>query len=145
MKKLQADLIAPCGFNCALCAANQKKEGEKGYCSGCYVADGKEKAHCSKCAFNRCPVLKDNGYRFCYECDKFPCRKLELHDEKYIKCANASVIENLKYIKQHGVDAFFEVETIRWKCRKCGELICMPKNRCLHCNRLVPKKKENYE
>jgi hypothetical protein len=36
-----------------------------------------------------------------------------------------SMIENLYYIKEHGMKDFLEKEKENWKCEKCGGLICV--------------------
>ena len=45
-----------------------------------------------------------------------------------------SMIENLNYIKEHGINKFLKSETKKWQCNDCGELICCHSNMCLNCH-----------
>lgn len=134
MKKMKAELISSCGFNCALCVYNQRNEKEKGYCAGCDAKGGIKKVRCTNCALKTCHPQQIANIRFCYECDEFPCQKLKRLDKKYIKRANTSMIANLKYIQQNGMEAFLESETNRWKCKNCGEIISIHNQLCMKCN-----------
>jgi len=51
-----------------------------------------------------------------------------------------SMIENLKFIKTKGINEFVRKENIRWKCVKCGELICVHRRLCLKCSPEYEKK-----
>jgi ribosomal protein S27AE len=45
-----------------------------------------------------------------------------------------SLIENLKYIKENGIDAFLETEKQKRTCPSCGAVICVHNKRCYTCN-----------
>lgn len=132
-KVMNSEAIAPCGFNCALCHAYQKKENERGYCSGCNATDDKRQKHCVNCVMKKCSELTENGYKYCFECRNFPCRKLKLFNEKYVKRNNVSMIERLMFIRDNGINAFLLFELESWKCENCGSLICMDKKCCMNC------------
>lgn len=117
--EMKAELIAPCGINCALCSAYQRKDTHKGYCSGCNAKDDKRKKRVSACKRKICPDRKSGETGFCFECDKFPCKSLKQLDEKYRQKCNVSMIEHLNDIQQKGMAAFLESERIRWTCREC--------------------------
>lgn len=56
-----------------------------------------------KCSRRDCKKRKD---KFCFECDSFPCQSIKTLDERYRKKYGMSEIENLEFIRDHGIDAF---------------------------------------
>jgi uncharacterized OB-fold protein len=44
-----------------------------------------------------------------------------------------SMIENLEYIQKNGIDNFLKKERERWKCSKCGGIICVHNKKCYTC------------
>jgi len=38
------------------------------------------------------------------------------------------MIENLVFIKEHGIESFLEKETEKWKCPECGDVMTFPLN-----------------
>jgi len=146
-KNLTSDLIAPCGMNCALCASNLalkndlKSKGIKiPYCIGC-------RARNKKCAFikKQCSKLLNGEVAYCYECDIFPCDRLKTLNDRYKERYKMSMIENLSFIKEHGMQNFLEEQAKRWKCPNCGELISCHNGVCLSCGlEKLRNKKEKY-
>ena len=126
-------LIAPCGMNCGICisyfgyAVNGRKR--KHPCSGCRVRD-------KQCAFlkKQCRMLSDKAVGFCFECVDFPCENLDKLDKRYREKYNMSMIENLEYINKNGIGKFLENEKIRWRCPKCGGVVCVHNKRCYSCD-----------
>ena len=53
-----------------------------------------------------------------------------------------SMIENLDYIKQHGLEQFLDREDEKWKCIECGKVICCHNGICFNCgiDKLINKK-----
>ncbi|MFC2022687.1 hypothetical protein ACFLTL_00780 [Chloroflexota bacterium] len=47
------------------------------------------------------------------------------------------MIENLENIKNNGLAAFVEGEKERWRCSKCGGVICVHRGYCYDCNEKV--------
>jgi len=142
---MKEELVAPCGMNCAVCSgylALKHDMNSKGigmpYCEGCRPRD-------KKCAFlkRRCELLLDNKVRFCYECNSFPCERLEGINKRYQTYFRTSLIENLESIKKNGISEFLKKEEKKWKCQKCGETICCHNGICFSCSldRLKNKKK----
>ena len=43
------------------------------------------------------------------------------------------MLENLENLKTIGVSAFYENEKKRWRCAKCGGVICVHKGYCFSC------------
>lgn len=120
--KIKTTLIAPCGMNCALCLGYQRKKNK---CPGC--RNRKLKCHRRDC--------KERTGKFCYECKKFPCASIKRLDERYEAKYNMSEIANLKYIQKYGLEKFIRKEEKKWQCKKCKALICVHKNKCLHCEK----------
>ena len=139
-------LIAPCGMNCGLCVNymsmkyDLKKEGfRKKYCSGC-------RPRGKGCTFmqKHCDLLGKGLVQFCYECEKFPCSRLKDLDKRYRTKYHMSMVENLKFIKEHGIGSFLEKEEEKWRCPTCGEAICCHNGLCLNCNLDKLKKNKKY-
>jgi len=123
-------------MNCTLCSSYLAKKNnikEKGikipYCIGCRPRN-------KKCAFlkRRCALLLDNKVRYCYECSKFPCDSLKALDRRYRERYRMSMIDNLNFIKEKGIDKFLLSEKKKWQCSKCGEFICCHNGLCFKCD-----------
>lgn len=143
--KNEIDLIAPCGMNCTLCSSyiafknDIKNKGVKmPYCSGCRPRN-------KKCAFlkKRCDLILNNEVRFCYECEKFPCQYLQHIDKRYRLNYRMSLIENLEFIREKGINKFLEKENKKWRCSYCDGYISCHNGLCFNCSleKLKHKKK----
>jgi hypothetical protein len=128
---MQANLIAPCGMNCALCSAYQR---DKKRCHGCNRPDEGMPVSCTKCIIRNCKTIAENDSKLCYECDSFPCRRLKALDKRYSTKYSMSMIDNLTRIKEGGMDSFIEEQRERWDCKECGNPICVHKGHCMDCN-----------
>jgi len=146
-KNFISDLIAPCGMNCALCANylalknDLKSKGIKiPYCTGCRQRN-------KKCAFikKQCSKLLNAEVAYCFECTSFPCDRLKTLNDRYKERYKMSMIENLSFIKEHGMQNFLEEQAKRWKCPNCGELISCHNGACFNCQiDKLKSKKEKY-
>ena len=131
---MKAELIAPCGMNCALCVGyfgyNLNGGKRKVACVGCRPRN-------KSCAFvkKRCKLLTKNEVEFCFECIDFPCDQLEKLDGKYREKYNMSMIENLFFIKKQGMEDFLKQQTEKYKCPECGETICVHNRKCYACSK----------
>ena len=146
MATARSALIAPCGMNCAVCAGylalknNVKSQGIKmPTCQGCRPR-GKQCAYLKK----QCPKLnRENA--FCFECADFPCNRLKTIDARYRNRYRTSLIENLTFIKEQGMDKFLEAQEKKWKCPNCGEMISCHNGLCFKCNvEALRVKKQKY-
>jgi len=134
---IMKDLIAPCGMNCSLCLGYQR---EKNKCPGCRKRDAYEFGCGRKCIIRSCQILKDNKMEFCFDkCEKYPCKRLKNLDKRYKTKYGMSMLENLEDIKNLGVIKFLEKQKKRWKCPKCGELLCVHRDFCLGCGEKYKK------
>ena len=105
---IDPDLIAPCGMNCGICRAYLR---ERTPCHGCAAADlnrPKTRVNC------RLRVCDRRTGRFCFSCADFPCDRLERLDRRYSTRYGMSEIENLKYIRDHGLEKFLDEERRKW-------------------------------
>ena len=128
MSEMLAELIAPCGMNCRLCVAFQR---EKRHCSGC--RPGAARWACRNCRIKNCSGMRESALGFCYNCKDYPCKRLTQMDTRYRTKYQMSEIENLEYIKEHGMEEFLQHEQERWTCKKCGSIICIHKAACPAC------------
>jgi len=126
------DLIAPCGMNCGLCIGYLRKNKP---CSGCYKKDDENKPkHCRSCSIINCESLAKTNSGFCYECQKYPCARLKSLDKRYRMKYGMSMIENLAFIENHGLEKFLQNEEKRWTCAVCGSGVSVHRDFCLICN-----------
>lgn len=73
------------------------------YCTGCRPRD-------KQCAFlkKRCDLLLNKKVKYCYECEDFPCTRLQHIDKRYRTFHRMSMIENLQYIKKKVLKNFWQ-------------------------------------
>jgi hypothetical protein len=146
-KTLNSDLVAPCGMNCSLCASylalknDVKNKGVKiSYCIGCRPRN-------KNCAFikKQCSKLSSGEVDFCFECSSFPCDTLKRLDSRYKARYRMSMIDNLVFIKEHGMQSFLAAQEKTWKCPNCGELISCHNGLCFNCElEVLRNRKEKY-
>ncbi len=139
------ELIAPCGMNCGICSGYLARKNEvrsKGikmsYCAGCRTRD-------KKCAFlkKKCELLLNHKVTYCYECMDFPCERLQHIDKRYRTFFRMSMIENLQCISKSGMKKFLNEQERKWKCPKCGGVICCHNGICFVCSLDELKTKKN--
>jgi hypothetical protein len=146
-RAIDSVLIAPCGMNCAICANYLARKNDikstgvrMPYCVGC-------RPRKKNCAFlkKRCSKLSSGEVAFCFECDSFPCDELKTIDRRYRGRYRMSMIENLKFIKENGMEKFLEDQEEKWKCQNCGELISCHNGLCFNCDlEKLKSKKQKY-
>lgn len=125
------DLIAPCGINCGVCFAYLR---EKNKCCGCRCGDIKKPKTRVNCKIKTCEFFAKSKKKYCFECDQFPCEKLKHLDKRYRTKYFMSMVENLKMIREIGIKKFLESEEIKWKCKKCGGIVCVHTGKCISCS-----------
>ncbi len=124
-------LIAPCGMNCGICMAYLRK---KKVCPGCRGPDDlKPSISCVKCIIKNCETIKNSQSGFCYDCETYPCKRLKALDKRYRTKYHMSMLENLENIKKLGLEKFIENEKARWRCPKCGGMVCVHRGYCFNC------------
>lgn len=124
------DLIAPCGLNCGVCIVHLR---EKNKCDGCMSANDIKTSRNIKCGIKFCNEHGKSVFSYCFECGKFPCSRLKSTEKRYVEKYQLSLIGNLYYIKQHGINEFIKNENEKWKCKNCGGVLSVHRNFCLNC------------
>lgn len=133
-----AGLIAPCGMNCGLCIGHLR---DKRPCGGCFKKSDENKPKvCRSCKIANCEFLAETSSGFCHDCKKYPCARLKNLDKRYRTKYGMSMIENLSFIKNNGLEEFLKTEEEKWKCRVCGSGLCVHRDFCLNCKTVFDKK-----
>ncbi|PLX03128.1 MAG: hypothetical protein C0595_08250 [Marinilabiliales bacterium] len=126
------ELIAPCGMNCGICIGHLR---DRKPCGGCFKKEDVNKPkHCRSCSIANCELLKKTESGLCFECEKYPCTRLKNLDKRYRLKYGMSMIGNLDFIKDAGIENFIQYEEERWKCKNCGSGLCVHRDFCLNCN-----------
>lgn len=122
--------IAPCGINCGTCLAYLR---DKNKCGGCNAAYDAKPKSCNQCIIKNCELLAKTSSGYCYDCEKYPCKRLKQLDKRYKTRYYPVIIDNLNAIKSEGMVAFLQKEEIKWRCPNCGGTICVHRSFCLVC------------
>jgi hypothetical protein len=125
-ERLKPELIAPCGINCMLCLGYLRTKKK---CPGCRNLPG-------KCKVRKCKELNNNGYIYCHECNKYPCRRLQQLDLRYRTNYNYSNITTLEKIRNDVIGSFLIDEEKNWVCSACGGIICTHRGYCSECGKV---------
>ena len=127
---LNQELIAPCGMNCGLCIAHLRQRNR---CAGCALDDPHKAKHCTACYIKNCAEMRGLERKYCYECAKFPCLRLRKLDLRYRTKYGMSMIANLEAIRALGMQGFVAEEKKRWRCARCGRVVCVHRAECIYC------------
>jgi len=92
---------APCGIYCKRCPGVEAFN-----CKGCREQKG-QILKFPECKTYECVMSK--GHRFCYECEEFPCEKLQPIVNFEIFTPHNSKIFNLLMIQKHGITKWNEM------------------------------------
>jgi hypothetical protein len=135
-----SDLIAPCGMNCGICRAYNAyihdvptKRGKVTHCKGCLP-------RAKNCYIKRgCPKLRRHEIESCSQCTTIPCPKLAHLDKRYRERYDMSMVENLKELKDRGMDEFLKSQAAKYLCPSCGGVVCVHDKKCYTCGYTKPK------
>jgi hypothetical protein len=125
-------LIAPCGMNCGTCIGYLRVKNK---CPGCRVNSADKAISVKRCIITKCDYLERTDSKFCYDCEKFPCRRLKQLDKRYRTKYRTSFIENLLMIKEKGIDNFLVFESGRRTCQNCGSVLTVHRENCMFCTK----------
>lgn len=123
-------LIAPCGMNCGTCIAFLR---EKNKCYGCRIDAEDNLKTRLLCKIKNCEQLAKTSSKFCYDCGKFPCKRIKHLDKRYRTRYKTSFIENLLMIKEKGMEYFLAFESVIRACPNCGSVLSVHRENCLKC------------
>jgi len=107
---------------------------QKNKCTGCRSEGRLKTPSMEKCVVIRCEELKKSKDGFCYDCIKYPCKRIRQLDKRYKSKYNMSMTENLKFIEENGIDAFLIQQKKKWTC-DCGGVIDVHRGRCSVCGK----------
>lgn len=123
-------MLAPCGVDCGICSAYLR---EKNHCEGCLAVNPDLNiGYCRTCSRKYCIEHKDEKY--CYSCEKFPCRSILSLDKRYTEKYGESPIDNGRFVEQFGMEAFIALEKERWICKACGSVLNVHRSTCDVCH-----------
>jgi hypothetical protein len=123
-------LIAPCAMNCNICRGHLYRRNP---CGGCAANDIGKPVACKGCTVTICEKRKASRSGFCYECENYPCRRIKDLDKRYRSKYNMSMIENLVFIRENGMEQFLDKEVKKWTCTRCGAVISCHIGFCMNC------------
>jgi len=145
-------MIGICGLYCGTCPnylASRENDVEelrkisesKGIpleevrCDGCL--SGRVFKPCIDCrhGFRRCAAEKK--VTWCFECPDFPCQRLEIFRGAHIVNGishHENVIENLRYMKEYGIERFVEEQEKKGQCPRCGKKLYWYLRECPNCH-----------
>ncbi len=130
MKKVTEHVAGICGLFCGTCPAYPET------CEGCL--SGKLAEHCAICAAGFRDCARGHQVTRCFECGEFPCSRLETFSKEHIVngiCHHTHVIDNLRYMKDHGIEAFLESQVKETTCPDCGQFIIWYETECRKCGK----------
>lgn len=128
--KFRESQIAPCGMNCGTCIAYLR---EKKKCPGCRVLSADKAVSVQRCIITKCINLEKTKSKFCYDCEKYPCKRIKQLDLRYRTRYGTSFVENLAMIKEKGIAAFLDFESGRRTCPECGSILSVHRSYCIEC------------
>ncbi len=73
-------------------------------------------------------------------CPSFPCKRLKSLEKRYREKYGVLIYNNMRMIKEEGINVFTNTEEKKWKCVECGKNLCMHKENCPNCGEINPFK-----
>ena len=151
MDRNKTDLAGICGIYCGTCpsylaplqgdrerlaqmARDQGRDVEEVVCRGC-LSD-RVAAKCRDCAAGFRSCAGERGVTWCFECQEFPCSRLErfipIHVVNNI-VHHQRILEHLEFMRDHGVEAWVDREDRAGRCPGCDEPVYWSALDCPHC------------
>ena len=140
MKHKEAkNLVGICGIYCGTCPqylASRENDTEmlaeiarehnipaaEAYCDGC-LSDHVI-SFCKECRHGFRTCAREKGVSRCFECADFPCPRLQRHKDQHIVNGishHQHIIESLRYMKEHDIEAWVEQQDREGRCPECGK------------------------
>jgi hypothetical protein len=150
-------LAGICGIYCGNCPAylapRQGDEGELAGlaqennmtsqevgCNGC-LSD-RLMPECRECRHGFRACAKEHDVTWCFECQEFPCQRLESFRGIHIRNGvshHRNVVKELQRMKDAGVDAWLERKTKQSACQDCGRTLYWFERVCRFCGQPVDR------
>jgi len=145
-------LVGICGIYCGTCPrylASRENDLEqlkeisqatgipidKIHCDGCL--SGNVFPTCRECIHGFRQCAKEKNVTWCFECDEFPCQRLYHFKEVHIVNGishHAYVIEDLRYMKEHGIEQCVKEQEKAGTCVTCGKRLYWFTKECPRCH-----------
>ena len=152
MRQDASKLVGICGLYCGTCPSylayqeNDVEEIERTSqrlgipieevrCDGCL--SGRVRPRCVDCkpGFRRCATEKK--VTWCFQCPDFPCQRLRDFTNVHIVNGishHAHVIDDLQYMKEHGIEQWLEKQDRAARCPQCGKKLYWFSRVCPGCH-----------
>lgn len=106
-------------------------------CVGCRNEGYKGEYCANLCKIVKCEIRKTLHDGVCDKCPQYPCREIV---DKECWYANAypmieSLMGNLAFIEENGIEKFLQREKVRWTCSDCGGCISVHDGACYGCGK----------
>ena len=152
MKKGIRELVGICGLYCGTCPQYlawrendvelikkiSESRGiplEKVRCDGCLSENVFEPCIDCRPGFRRC--AKEHNVNWCFECFEFPCQRNRDFINAHIVDGishHEHVVEDLYYMKEHGIEAWVEQKDKEGRCPACGKMLYWSAKKCPYCH-----------
>ena len=152
MRQDTTKLVGICGLYCGTCPSylayreNDVAELEKRSqelrtpvneirCDGC-LSD-KVMSYCVECRHGFRPCARDHKVTWCFECSDLPCERLRNFRDVHVVDGishHAHVIENLQYMKEHGIEQWVAEQEKEGRCPQCGKRLYWYTRICPNCH-----------
>lgn len=129
---------AYCGLYCGACCSMVVNEKQKGGDTALQVLTDEKEQPCEgcdaiyqeKCEFVQC--CRQHEVESCAFCNEFPCEMIiKFSKEEWEH--HQVVLDNLKRIKEIGIDAWLAEQKEYWKCPSCQSRTIWYQKQCTHC------------
>jgi hypothetical protein len=152
MEKDAWKLVGICGIYCGTCPSYlaqqendidelEKRARERNFtieevrCDGCHSDN--LMPPCVECRHGFRQCAREHGVTWCFECPDFPCQRLE--DFRHVHIVDGishheHIIEELQYIKDHGLEAGLDKMDREGRCPQCGKRLYWSTRVCPDCH-----------
>ena len=126
--------LAPCGVFCGACPSFDKT------CNGCSSENKKQKRKSKwNCEIRKC-CYEEMNVEYCGHCNSFPCEKINsklikshIGDKKFKY--RHEIPDNMKKLKELGVDKFIKFKEKKFTCPYCKGTIHFYHYKCSLCGK----------
>lgn len=152
MKQDIRKLVGICGLYCGTCpsyiahsenniAELEKRSQEFGIpvedvrCEGCH--SDRVMSICVDCRHGFRQCAREHRITWCFECADFPCQRLRDFTDVHIVNGishHAQAIDNLQYMKEHGIEPWVEKQEKAGRCPQCGKKLYWFTLECPDCH-----------
>ena len=152
MKQDVQKLVGICGLYCGTCPnylacrendAEQLERISQKYgipaeeirCDGC-LSD-RVMSFCKECPHGFRQCTSQHKVTWCFECSDFPCQRLKDFTDIHIVDGishHAKVIDDLQYMKEHGLEQWVEEQEKAGCCSQCGKRLYWFTRVCPDCH-----------